>query len=108
MGAAARAAALLAWSFQRAGDRVGALVCSASRICTLPPAGRESHLTRILGEISRATRADGPAPVDQMVESLMRLRQQVRAGSSVFEICMAALRCTHVGITSLLLWLMFT
>ncbi len=87
--AAARAAALIAWSAQRAGDRLGAVVYSSASLSVWSPAARENHLLRVLGAISRATHAEtGPVPPDlpptTLRTALERLRERVRAGSRVF------------------------
>jgi uncharacterized protein (DUF58 family) len=91
---AARAAALIAWSAQLAGDRVGALISSPVEFGAWPPGARENHLLRVLGAIAKATRPEAQfvapgrktGPETTMGASLERLREQVRTGSRVFVI----------------------
>lgn len=90
--AAARAAALIAWSAQLSGDRVGAVVASAGSVSVWPPAARENRLLLVLGAIAQATSevaasgtdGDPQRAEDGMPAHLERLRQQVRPGSRVF------------------------
>lgn len=79
--AAARAAALVAWSARRAGDRVGALVHAAGGVRLFKPRSQEESLFRVLGALSRATADAGNAPGESMSECLARLCETVRSGS---------------------------
>lgn len=82
--AAARAGALLAWSAQLAGDRVGAIVRSAERVSALPPGAGEDALMDLFGAISRATAASDEGTAPSMLDCLARLRERARSGSRVF------------------------
>lgn len=82
--AAARAAALLAWSAQMGGDRVGGVVRSAERVAELPPAAGEHSLMELFAVISRATSASDEGQAPSAVDCLGRLRERVRSGSRVF------------------------
>ncbi|HJO22788.1 MAG: DUF58 domain-containing protein [Myxococcota bacterium] len=82
--AAARAAALLAWSAQLGGDPVGGVVRSPERVSELPPAAGEGPLMDLLGAISRATAASEEDGAPGTLDCLARLRERVRSGSRVF------------------------
>jgi len=84
--AAARASALLAWTAQRAGDRVGGVVISSDGLAAHSPQARDTRLLELLGSISRATAAAGEDGVrgESLNDALGRLRSQARAGSRVF------------------------
>jgi uncharacterized protein (DUF58 family) len=79
--AAARAAALVAWSARRAGDRVGALVHTATGVRLFKPRGQEESLFRILGAMARGTADSSDAPSESQSECLARLCESVRSGS---------------------------
>jgi len=89
---AARAAALLAWSAQARGDRVGGLVAGpreGGHLELEPAAGRRGVL-RLLQALARLGRcpdanpdADGGARVDGLAGALERTRRVVRPGSLV-------------------------
>jgi len=82
--AAARAAALLAWSAQLGGDRVGGVVRSTERVSELPPASGEDSLMGLFGAISRATSASDEGGAPSTLDCLGRLRERARSGSRVF------------------------
>ncbi len=85
--AAARAAALMAWSASAAGDRIGALVSSQAGVVWLPPAARERQLMELLAEFARATTARDEASAsvaESAADCLGRLPGRVEHGSRVF------------------------
>jgi uncharacterized protein (DUF58 family) len=84
--AAVRASALLAWTAQRAGDRVGGLVVSPDGLLEHSPQAREKGMLRLVGSLSRATAAtgEGGAVGELLNDALGRLRAQARTGSRVF------------------------
>jgi len=90
--AAARAAALLAWAAQLAGDPLGGLAVSWSGLSEIPAGSGERHLMDVLAAFARATEEPGgdaaaqdgePANVS-VPEALLRLRRRARSGSRVF------------------------
>jgi len=83
--AAARAAALVAWSAYDGGDRVGGLILG-ERAVWLPPRRRQDHLARLLGTFAAATEAAPERATAHLTDALARLRRVTTAGSSVFVI----------------------
>jgi uncharacterized protein (DUF58 family) len=79
--AAARAAALVAWSARRAGDRVGALIHSTGGVRLFKPRSQEESLFRIFGALSRGTADAGEEPTESLDQCLARLCESVRSGS---------------------------
>lgn len=90
--AAARAAALLAWAAQLAGDPLGGLALSGSGIAEIPAGGGERHLMDLLAAFARATEEDGEGlivaegeqPAASVPQTLLSLRRRARSGSRVF------------------------
>jgi len=78
---AARAAALVAWSARRAGDRVGALVHSSGGMRLFKPRSQEESLFRVLGALARGTADSGDEPSATLNQCLARLCETVRSGS---------------------------
>jgi uncharacterized protein (DUF58 family) len=81
--AAARAAALIAWSARRSGDRVGALVRAPSGARIFRPRAQESQLFQILGALARGTADESEQAAETSASCLSRLANAVRTGSRV-------------------------
>jgi uncharacterized protein (DUF58 family) len=79
--AAARAAALAAWSARRAGDRVGALVHAAGGVRLFKPRSQEESLFQLLSALARGTADAGDHPSESQNECLARLCETVRSGA---------------------------
>ena len=82
--AAARAAALLAWSAQLGGDRVGGVIRSPEWVRELPPSAGEGPLMELFGEMARATATPEADSTPSTLDCLARLRERARSGSRVF------------------------
>ena len=82
--AAARAAALLAWSAEQQGDRAGGLVLSSTDCSVHPPRSGETALLSLLATMSRATSSSLEGNGPSLDTALARLYPRVRAGSRVF------------------------
>jgi uncharacterized protein (DUF58 family) len=81
--AAARAAALVAWSAFDGGDRVGGLVLG-ERAVWMPPRRRQDHMARLLGAFATGTEAEPERATAKLADALAQLRRVTTAGSSVF------------------------
>lgn len=85
--AAARAAALLAWTASQQGDRVGALIMGGADHSELRPARGRQAVFRLIEALLNTSGWDSTTHASQfpsMSESLANLAQVVRPGSRVF------------------------
>lgn len=82
---AAVAASLIAWSAQRAGDRVGGIVSGENAMRLLPPRARRAGVMAMLNAIVQCQPTAAAEPVEgQLDAALERLVRMVRPGSLVF------------------------
>lgn len=81
---AARLAALLAWSAQQRGDRIGGQIFAESGSLELKPEHGRGAVLRLLQKLTEARAAPLEGDVDAFDDALFRLARHVRPGSLVF------------------------